>query len=407
MEKAQIKQEEEIEVVTNKKSAGDQALSDMKKGSSSSGSSKTGDLGMADGRDDASMDDASSRRGGSEDDRDESISSKKSYPKPSPSSKKGKKISIQPSSSFGQEGYYAPYTQMPPGRGGHYPPHGMHRGPPPPHGHGGPYSHVPPVYYNGGNGGGHHDHYRGHPPPSHYHQMPPPLPHPGQPNHYGGSSGPYGHPPSMASRPGPPPHGYHPSGYGAPYPGPPPPVGYHGGQQAPYPANGNSDSSSISSSRSKRSSKSQSSSNESRKKRTIDGIDGTKDNSNLPLAYSFRRTNSSSSNSTLTTTKNTTDNSTIMDSPHKQPERAPSRASNYLEALEQSNNNMFESERGHRRSHSGTSTASSLSVGGFSLSSYDGPKGKKVLNSRAALRSLFHVVSFSPIHFTLFQPMAL
>jgi hypothetical protein len=372
--------QEETEVVMTKKSAGEQALSKIKKGSSDGSISKLGDNGMAEDRDDVSMDDVSSRRVGSEDDRDGSMSSKKFHPKPSPSSK-GNKNSIQPSSSFGQESYYPPpYSQMPHGRGGHFPPHGMHRGHPPPHGHGGPYSHPPPQYYSGvpGVGPGPHDHYRG-PPPSHYHQMPPPLPHPGQPNHYGGPNGPYSHPPNMTGRPGPPPpHGYHPSGYGAPYQGPQPPHGYHGGPPSHYPANGNSDSSSISSSRSKRSNKSQSSSNGSRKKRTIDGVDGKKDKSNLPLAYSFRRTNSSSSNSTLTNAKNTTDHSTTMDSPHKQPDRAPSRNSGYLAALD-SSNNIFESERGHRRNDSGTSTASSLSVGGFSLSSYDGPKGKFIV----------------------------
>ncbi|KAG7360071.1 hypothetical protein IV203_035170 [Nitzschia inconspicua] len=373
MENVQIKQEHSEAVKTNKNSC-DDALSEMKKGSSDNSMSKMGDVGMAEDRDDVSMDDLSSRRGGSEDDREESINSKKSQPKQSPNSKVGKKNSIQPSSSFGQDSYYPPYSQMPPGRGGHYPPHGMHRCPPPPHGHGGPYSHPPPVYYSGGSD------YRGHPPPSHYHQMHPPLSHPGQSNHYGGPNGPY-----MPGRPGPHSHhGYHPSGYGAPYPGPL--VGYHGGPSSHYPTNGNSDSNSISSSRSKRSNKSQSSSNGSRKKRTIEGVEGKTDKSNLPLAYSFRRTNSSSSNSTLTTAKNTTDHSSMLDSPHKQPDRASSRNSSYLAALEQSSN-IFESERGHRRNNSGTSTASSLSVGGFSLSSYDGPKADGVVDDIPMLKA--------------------
>jgi hypothetical protein len=379
MEKVDVKQDE-LTVETTKKNADGQTISEIKRGTNiSSDISNVGDVaGMTDDRDDVSMDDISSRRGGSED-RDDSINPKKAYPKPSPSSKKGKKNNgIQPSLSFGQDGYYPPYAQMPTGRGGHYPPLGLHGGPRghPPHHHGGLYSHHPPPYYTGGPGGGPHDHYRGHP-PSHYHQMPPPLPHPSQTGHYGGPNGPYSHPPSMAGRPGPPPHVYHHGGYGAPYPGAPPPVGYHGGPPSYYLSNGNSDSSSISSSRSKRSSKSHSSSNESRKKRTIDGVDGKKDKSNLPLAYSFRRTNSSSSNSTLTTVKNTTDHSTIMGSPHKKSERASSRNSNFLSTLEQTSN-IFDGERGHRRSNSGTSTASSLSVGGFSLSSYDGPRGKFV-----------------------------
>jgi hypothetical protein len=102
----------------------------------------------------------------------------------------------------------------------------------------------------------------------------------------------------------------------------------------------------------------------------------------LPLAYSFRRTNSSSSNSTLTTAKNTTtDHSTIVDSPQPKHENGPSRSSNtnHLPPLPHSNN-IFENERGHRRSHSGDSTTSSLSAGGFSLSSYNGPKGKSFIH---------------------------
>jgi hypothetical protein len=383
MEKIHIKQEE-IEHGTTKKSADEQTMLEKKGGINNRNAiSNVGDAAIIDNRDDVSMDDITSRKGGTED-REETINSKKPYPRPSPSSKKGKKNNgIQPSLSFGQEGYYPPYSHMPPGRSGHYPTHGLHGGPRGHHHHhhGGPYPHHPPPYYTGGpsgpgGGSGSHDHYRG-PPPSHYHQMPPPLPHPSQTGLYGGPSGPYCHPPSMAGRPGPPPHGYHPGAYGASYPGPPPPVGYHGGQHSYYPANVNSDSSSISSSRSKRSSKSQSSSNESRKKRTIEGIDEKKDKSNLPLAYSFRRTNSSSSNSTLTTAKNTVDHSTNFGSPHKQSERASSRNSNYLSTMEQTSN-IFDGERGHRRNNSGTSTASSLSVGGFSLSSYDGPRGKLV-----------------------------
>jgi hypothetical protein len=91
------------------------------------------------------------------------------------------------------------------------------------------------------------------------------------------------------------------------------------------------------------------------------------------LAYSFRRTNSSSSNSTLTTAKNTSADHSIVDSPHRQQDRAS--ANGFLPPLGHASN-IFEGEKGHRRSNSGTSTASSLSVGGFSLSSYDGPKGK-------------------------------
>lgn len=144
----------------------------------------------------------------------------------------------------------------------------------------------------------------------------------------------------------------------------PPPPSYHSSQQV-------SDSNSISSSRSKRSNKSYSS-NGSRKKRTIEGFhDGSKDKS-VPLSYSFRRTNSSSSNSTATASK-TVDQS-IAESPNKR-ERSSSRSSHYLPPMPRSTNIFDESDRPPlERSNSGNSTTSSLSGGGFSLSSYEGSR---------------------------------
>mmetsp|Transcript_13216 Transcript_13216/g.26527 ORF Transcript_13216/g.26527 Transcript_13216/m.26527 type:complete len:930 (-) Transcript_13216:124-2913(-) len=265
------------------------------------------------------------------------------------------------------------HHQPPPGRGGHYSTHhGMHggsRGPPP-----GPYhpTHPPHQYLNyNGNPGAPHDHHFRAPHPHHYHQMPP-LPHPSQP-HYSGRNSHYGHPPNMPGRPGPPP-GYHHNGYGGSYPAPPPPMGYHPGPPPPsyHSSQQGSDSNSISSSRSKRSTKSHTSEG-SRKKRTIEGVhDGSRDIKSVPLSYSFRRTNSSCSNST-TTASNTVDQS-MGESPNKR-DRSSSRDSNFLPPMSRSANIFDERERpALRRSNSGNSTTSSLSGGGFSLSSYEGSK---------------------------------
>jgi hypothetical protein len=279
---------------------------------------------------------------------------------------------------------YHSYYQPPPGRGpyhGHPGMHGGPRGPPP---SSAPFP-PPPHYY-----GGHPDHFRG-PPPPHYHGMPP-IPHPGQSGHYNGH---YCPPPNMVGRPGPPPHNYPPP-YGAPYP---PPMGYHGGPPPPPPSfhhqgnppphmiNHGSDSNSISSSKSKssdrRSIKSQSS-NGTRKKRTIDGVhEGSTQDKNMPSAYAFRRSSSSASstNSTVTAGNNTSIETHTLceESPHKR-ERVSSRASSHLPPLSHAGSNIFDEERiqerVHRRSHSGASTASSLSVGGFSLASYEATRGK-------------------------------
>eukprot|EP00535_Pseudo-nitzschia_heimii_P003002 CAMPEP_0197194148 /NCGR_PEP_ID=MMETSP1423-20130617/28701_1 /TAXON_ID=476441 /ORGANISM="Pseudo-nitzschia heimii, Strain UNC1101" /LENGTH=1009 /DNA_ID=CAMNT_0042647521 /DNA_START=111 /DNA_END=3140 /DNA_ORIENTATION=+ len=317
-------------------------------------------------------DDMCSRREVNDRREDQLMAKKSAQSKASPKERKGKHSHHSPRQQrpYMHEGFHPTYSQPSAGRGVHYPNHrGMHggsRGPPP-----GPYPHPHAHHYYSGNPGAPHDHFRGPHHPHHYHQMPP-LPHPGQPGHYGGRNGLYAHPPNMSGRPGPPP-GYHPNGYGGPYPGPlphmgyhgaPPPPSYHGSQQA-------SDSNSISSSRSKRSNKSHSS-NGSRKKRTIEGFhDRTKDKS-VPLSYSFRRTNSSSSNSTTTASK--TMDQSIAESPNKR-ERSSSRASNYLPPMSRSANIFEESDRPPlQRSHSGNSTASSLSGGGFSLSSYEGSK---------------------------------
>ncbi len=306
--------------------------------------------------------------------RDETALTKKSMQiKHSPKARKGNNSHHSPHQQrpYAHEGFHPSYNQPPAGRNGHYSGHpGMHGGPrgPPP----GPYPHphAHHHYYNG-NPGAPHDHFRGaH--PHHYHQMPP-LPHPGQPGHYGGRNGHYSHPPNMPGRPGPPP-GYHPNGYGGPYPGPPPPMGYHSGPppQSYHSSQQNSDSNSISSSRSKRSHKSHSSTG-SRKKRTIEGFHESNKDKSVPLSYSFRRTNSSSSNSTATASK-TVDQS-VAESPNKR-ERSSSRSAQYLPPMSRSTNIFDESDRpALERSNSGNSTTSSLSGGGFSLSSYEGSRG--------------------------------
>ena len=346
-------------------------------------------------------------------DRAEPTSSKRSQTKPSPSRKNKGASGASPHPSphpsppqrpFMPEGYPS-YHQPPPGRGPYGGPHGMHGGPGPGPGGPGPrgpppssapFPPPPPHYY----GGGPPDHYRGPPPPPHYHHQMPPMPHPGQPGHYGGPGGHYCPPPNMAGRPGPPPPSYPP--YGAPYPpGPPPPMGYHGGPPPNFHHQGNppshmpslaSDSNSISSSKSRgsdrRSTKSSSSSG-TRKKRTIDGIHHQKEK-NLPSAYSFRRSNSTASTSSTVTAGNNTGieaHQMSNDSPRKR-DQAPSRASSHLPPLPQQSSNIFDEERYHRRNYSGASTASSLSVGGFSLSSYDGPRGE----TNISLFSWFQIV---------------
>lgn len=261
---------------------------------------------------------------------------KNSVPKSSPSSRRNK-VPKSP-----QRSYAMPENAYPPSypgsqRGPYMAPHGIHGRPPAP----GPYGPPPGPYY-----GGPHD-FRGGPPPP-YHQMPP-LPHPGQYN------GGYGHPPNMAGRPGP----YHPP-YGAhSYPSGHPGMGYHPGN--PHHHHGNfpppmnpshsMDNNSISSARSKGSRGS--------KKRTIDD---TKDKSH---AYSFRRTNSNAS----TNTTGTHGNNAMDHHPLKQ--ESGNRKKNL------GSDNIFDQDRySHRRQYSGASTTSSLSAGGFSLQSFEGPRCK-------------------------------
>ena len=218
-------------------------------------------------------------------------------------------------------------------RGLYPPPHGMHGRPPAP----GPFG--PPVPYYGGP----HD-FRG--PPPMYHQMPP-LPHHGQFN------GGYVHAPNMTGRPGP----YHPSYGGHSYPSGHPPMGYHpagphhhpSGFAPPMNTSHSMDNNSISSSKSKGSRGS--------KKRSIDDA---KDKSH---AYSFRRTNSNASSNTTVT--------------HVNMDIHPLKQDHGVRKTYSGSDNIFEQDHvSHRRQHSGGSTTSSLSAGGFSLHSYEGPRSK-------------------------------
>lgn len=111
------------------------------------------------------------------------------------------------------------------------------------------------------------------------------------------------------------------------------------------------------------------------KKRTIDGVHESKDKSH---AYSFRRTNSNaSSNSTITAGNNAADSHPLTQESPRKRDRSSSRSTSNLNYSHSSSNNIFQEERfHHRRNPSGTSTASSLSAGGFSLHSYDGPRCK-------------------------------
>lgn len=317
--------------------------------------------------------------------RESSVPEKKDQPtkrpqaRPSPRKNKNSAPSHNshpsPQRPYMHENY--PPSYPPHNRGPYPPPHAMHTGP---RGHApGPYPPAGPGPYYGG---GPHDHYRGGPPPTHYHQMPP-LPHPGQypPN------GHYGHPPNMSGRPGPPP-GYHIPPYGMQSypPGPPQqPMGYHAGPPPHAQSYGHqinpsnsmsvaSDNNSIASSKSKGShiSRSTKSSHGGSKKRTIEGVHTTKDKTHM---YSFRRTNSNESSNTTVTAGNGTDMHPLkQDSPRKR-ERSSSRSSHHLPYT--TSENIFDQERfHHRRAPSGSSTASSLSVGGFSLHSYEGPRSK-------------------------------
>lgn len=225
----------------------------------------------------------------------------------------------------------------------------------------GPYG--PPPYFPGSSSFGGPPQHHGHPPHPPFH---PGGPHhvPHHPNHHPH----HGHHPMMQ-----PPHyqGGYPMNQGNSYPshhpthGPPPPYGgpyamppFHGVMSHSYLPSSNivtnmsTDSISISSSRSK-------SSRNSSKKRAIETVASA---GTLPAAYAFRRTDSASSSTSTVTAGNNTSAEASGGSPQKQKSLDPDLG-------------QQPQRRYHRRDYSGTSTASSLSVGGYSLASYEGPRG--------------------------------
>jgi len=190
--------------------------------------------------------------------------------------------------------------------------------------------------------------------------------------------GPYGNNPFMGPGKGPgfgPPH----PGFGPPY-GMPPAYPHHGpGVSSSYTnVSASSDSGSITSKGSMN----------SKKKRTIEGVHG-----NLPNAYSFRRTDSSSTSaSTLTTGNNTSMETTITED-----SRNKDYGNEGLSGINMDGMGLDDrtgnGRAGHRRSNSVASTASSLSVCGFSLASYEGHRGgKKSWESILRSSSLTHLV---------------
>ena len=223
-------------------------------------------------------------------------------------------------------------------------------------GYGGP----PPYNYPGGNFG---------PPPPQYH------------SHHSHMMPPYNSGPPSGAYPGPPSTmkgNYHPNmPYGAPGPyGIPPQYPPHHGMNHNYHSmNLHSDSNSISSK----------SSMNSMKKRTIEGIHN--ESSKMTSAYNYRRCDSNSS----TTSTVTAGNNVSIESQRMEPSlQISSKSSNGGDGrISNSDGSMFlndhhkiPSHRGpeqryHRRDYSAASTASSLSAGGFSLSSYERGKCDK------------------------------
>lgn len=208
--------------------------------------------------------------------------------------------------------------------------------------------HGPPPYgYPGGTYG---------PPPQHYH---PPHPHMMPP--YNNGPGPYMGPPGGMKG-----NYHHSMPYGGPGPyGMPPYPPHHAMNPNLY--NNNNMNPSLSADSNSISSKS---SLNSKKKRTIDGVH----NSNkVPSAYPFRRSDSnSSSTSTVTAGNNTSAETHLAEDSYLQ--KRSNGCEIAMSSLNMGGGMMFggqQKQRYHRRDYSGASTASSLSVGGFSLAPYE------------------------------------
>ena len=232
-------------------------------------------------------------------------------------------------------------------------------------GYGGP----PPYGYPGGQGN--------YPPPPHFHHPHAPHHHhqhmmgPGGPYHHGGP-GPYG-----GMKGNFPPMGPYGGGPPGPYGMPQYPPPHHSSMNPNF---GNMNCSSMGPSSSNDSISSKSSMN-SKKKRTIDGMQGNM-MMQMQNPFPFRRTDSTTSTTSTVTCGNNTSSETHGDDSHRTTQN-----NNDDTALGSLNMDgmMFGDHRSqgqqpktsmHRRELSGASTASTLSVGGFSLASYERGNGE-------------------------------
>jgi hypothetical protein len=237
------------------------------------------------------------------------------------------------------------------------------------HVRGGPFGAPPPYGYHG-SGFGHPPHY-----PPHPHMMPP-GPYGAGPGsfhgHHRGMKGSFGPPPMYGGPPGP--YGMH------PYPGPrhgmPPNFHMH-------PNITSSDSASISSKGSLN----------SKKKRTIDGVSGNSStNQPMPNAYAIRRMDSNSSSTSTVTAGNNTSSETHLNDDHHANNKSSALGFDTFGSSQPEDLHHEPPRRYHRRDYSGTSTASSLSVGGFSLASYE--RGTFVTNGRDPTVSSIPILTF-------------
>jgi hypothetical protein len=231
--------------------------------------------------------------------------------------------------------------------------------------HGPPYG-APPPSYGYSTGAPSHDMYHGRP----QYSMPP-MPHHQSQQGYG------------APAPGPQ-YGHHPGAYSSGYaPLPPHMYPYQGAGIRP-PISSFTSSSDETASLGSNKSKGSKSGGNSRKKRTIDGVDQRVNVSappqGLSSAFSMHRVHSNASTSSTVTAGNNTSTDTpnlTEDSPQKTRSNLPPLSSRPDYQGPINAHEDFRDKQGyHRRDFSGTSTTSSLSVGGLSLSSYE-TRGKK------------------------------
>lgn len=280
----------------------------------------------------------------------------------------------------------------------------------------GPYGGPPPPHYmqaTAGHPSIHHPHHRPH--TGHIQHQGPPLPpyanvvnagpggygHAGMqgangraPTGHGGHQGNYHAGASMANQ-----HGHSAQHFGGhvgnssygipgPYGAPQQHPGMHhsyqqtGANMASVSATVTSDSASIASTKSSKERNKKERKNAT-KKRTIEGIHHH-ENGLQQQTYPFRRTESNTSSASTVTAGNNTavsaEASHISEASPSKRERSSEHHPHH--SLVNVNSNSFDGNDGsqnpfHQRNFSATSSASSLSVGGLSFNSYDGPRGKK------------------------------